>query len=407
MMESAVPLQIGYGYGFGNQMKTAMPPPTWQFAKSFYPYMRFGLAFTLMQGGFFTHEFGDSNHGQDWYYDELDYKLGLPASPPRRLPGPAVAQAAPVDMPEANWSLWVDPAASAALVWDKTDKRSETAAARVTVKAAGSTADRIDLHTDGKQLVAGLTYKVTFLAKSSVAPYPLGVNTRKDQPGWDAYGLDATVLLSTTWQQHSLEFVALANTTDCRLSFWLGKATGTVWVDNVTMSRGPPIPPPVYAREFDHGLVILNGDTVPHTVPLGPGYRKLLGRQAPLHQYIVDDNSSAFSVRNGSWSASAYQSGYDFSQPTNEVARGPYFHAWAGWCHETGGEGVSQFDLGIAEAGRYNLSVWWAAATPANQTWSKTTVFEVRNPCALALRPPPSAPSLGPGQFPVAIGAWQ
>jgi hypothetical protein len=83
MIESAVRLQFGYGYGFDSQlMKKGQPgfisAATFEFARDEFQYFRFGLGFTLMEDGYFTHEVGDSWHGQDWHYDELDYVLGSP-----------------------------------------------------------------------------------------------------------------------------------------------------------------------------------------------------------------------------------------------------------------------------------------------------------------------------------------
>ena len=96
MVESAVRFQLGYGYGFDHDLQTEidfnctnshsapgapMPgigsacaplsapkagylsPQTYLLARSEYQYMRFGLAFTLMSDGYFTHELGDSWHG--------------------------------------------------------------------------------------------------------------------------------------------------------------------------------------------------------------------------------------------------------------------------------------------------------------------------------------------------------
>jgi hypothetical protein len=40
--------------------------------------MRFGLAFTLMNDGYFAYEYGDTWHGNDWWYDELNVDLGYP-----------------------------------------------------------------------------------------------------------------------------------------------------------------------------------------------------------------------------------------------------------------------------------------------------------------------------------------
>ena len=111
-VESAVPDQIAYGYDYSPQRH--MPPSTWNFARDYYPYMRFGLAFTLMNDGYFSHELGDTDHGQDWWYDELDFKLGTPLGPARAV---AVSQGSHrelisnggfEDELEDSWSLWCD-----------------------------------------------------------------------------------------------------------------------------------------------------------------------------------------------------------------------------------------------------------------------------------------------------------
>lgn len=71
MVESAVRLQLGYGYGFDTQLAPKfqgqpgfIPKETYQFSAHEYRYMRFGLAYTLMRDGYFAHELGDSWHGQ-------------------------------------------------------------------------------------------------------------------------------------------------------------------------------------------------------------------------------------------------------------------------------------------------------------------------------------------------------
>jgi hypothetical protein len=40
--------------------------------------MRYGLASTLMQNGYFSYDYGDKDHGQTWWYDEYDVNLGEP-----------------------------------------------------------------------------------------------------------------------------------------------------------------------------------------------------------------------------------------------------------------------------------------------------------------------------------------
>ena len=50
-----------------------------------YREMRFGLTSTLLGGGYFSFDYGDQNHGQLWWYDEYDVRLGKPVSRPLNL----------------------------------------------------------------------------------------------------------------------------------------------------------------------------------------------------------------------------------------------------------------------------------------------------------------------------------
>ena len=51
--------------------------------QSDYKKVRFGLASTLLGGGYFGFDFGDKSHAQTWYYDEYDASLGKPTDPPK------------------------------------------------------------------------------------------------------------------------------------------------------------------------------------------------------------------------------------------------------------------------------------------------------------------------------------
>lgn len=43
-----------------------------------YKSVRFTLASTLMENGYYSYDYGDTNHGQTWWYDEYDVDLGTP-----------------------------------------------------------------------------------------------------------------------------------------------------------------------------------------------------------------------------------------------------------------------------------------------------------------------------------------
>ena len=142
-VESAVPNQIAYGYDYSPQRHT--PPTTWDFARNYYPYMRFGLAFTLMGDGYFSHELGDTDHGQDWWYDELDFKLGEPLGAAQRI---VLRPASNRELLEnggfekefgETWRLWCDQknGCAATVERDTGVKHAGLAAACITITGAG------------------------------------------------------------------------------------------------------------------------------------------------------------------------------------------------------------------------------------------------------------------------------
>ncbi|MBK8186507.1 MAG: hypothetical protein IPK77_04255 [Cellvibrio sp.] len=82
-IEGAPPSELSYGYG--EQPLKNMPAATLEFAKNFYPYMRWGLGLTLMNDGYYNYSQGDSGHGMDWWYDEFDVNLGYPKGAYQRV----------------------------------------------------------------------------------------------------------------------------------------------------------------------------------------------------------------------------------------------------------------------------------------------------------------------------------
>ena len=118
MFESSPIDQLAYGYDY--QPWDKVPPETEELGRTFFPWMRFGLAVTLMRDGYFAHEWGDTWHGNDWWYDELDFDLGYPLGAPQLVdlgggsrPDQIVNGSfeAPI---EAPWSFWVDTGSGAA-----------------------------------------------------------------------------------------------------------------------------------------------------------------------------------------------------------------------------------------------------------------------------------------------------
>jgi len=372
MIEGATPYQIGYGYGY-DPMKV-ITAGALEFGRTDYRNMRFGLGVALMNDGYYTYEFGDTFHGDDWWYDEFDADLGASCGPAQRLP---VATAKSTEHLRdgdfegtlaTNWSLWADntTGAAATLSADSTVHSVGSKSARIDISNAGDSTDwKILFSQSSISVVQGTSYDLTFSARAS-APWEVGLVLQKGATDWHGYGLSRVVEIGTTWQSFTITFEANETASDGRLGFELGTLTGSVWIDGATMTEHPA---DVYRRDFQRGAVVLNASRAVQSVAVGAGLTRLTGTQAPLYQNIVDDADAAF-VTGAGFSATVHDSGI-------WKAAGPYFHDWAGGSHVLAtGSDNAEWDLGLQSDDTYTISAWWAAA-PEASGWTKAAVFEV------------------------------
>ena len=323
----------------------------------------------------------------DWDYDELHHNLGLPTGNATAANTSEHAPIPPAVELGSKWSLWNDPKYKANASWslDASSKPPGSAVESVRVdiqhSASGGSdwaAQGIDLHLDGLTFEDG-NYELRFWAKASAAG-SLMLNSRLDGPPWSNLGLQKTVALGTGWAEFKLPIVCPVNTSVGRLSFQVGvfPAGSSVWI-NAPSIVGSPGSALVLRRDFECGVVLLNGDSSPRTVQLESGLTRLKGEQAPKWQYIIDDNSSAFRIGKGQWSVAEFDSGYRMAQPSSEQVRPPdgFFHHWATGAHVGKGAALARFDLRIPEAGQYNLSMWWADAVPARASWASQMAVSI------------------------------
>ena len=369
MIESSPMAQISYGYDYSPQ--DHIPPATLEFARTYYPYVRFGLALTLLNDGFFAHEFGDTWHGNDWWYDELDYNLGYPLGPAQRvdLAGPTATNLlvngsfeSPIVDP---WGTWNNSGCASILSRQNSNAAAGSACARCDISQTTGTDWHIEFAQYNRSLVQGVSYDLTFWARSSQLRY-LSVSSQKSAPDWRNYGLYQRLAITTNWQQYTATFTANETVSDARLQFFLGETTGTVWLDDVRLTEHPP---DVYRRDFNRGVVVLNATRQPRDVSVGLGLRRLTGSQAPMYEMILDDQDTTFSVT-GVWTNTVYDSGL-------WKATGPFYHSWAGSLHErTGTSGEARWQLPIAADDTYTISAWWPAA-PQASNWTSQATYEV------------------------------
>ena len=189
MVEGAPPFQIGYGYDYDPLSK--IPQSTLEFARTYYPYVRYALTFTLLNDGYFAYEFGDTFHGNDWWYDELEFDLGYPLGPARRV---ALGDASPSNLLDNGgfesalddtWYMVLgnSPNALATVQRDSSAHVEGAASAHIAVTAVDGTDWHIDFEQRNRNLTLGVSYDLTFWAKAD-APRSIAVSSQKGSPDW-------------------------------------------------------------------------------------------------------------------------------------------------------------------------------------------------------------------------------
>ncbi|MFZ6028747.1 MAG: LamG-like jellyroll fold domain-containing protein [Chloroflexota bacterium] len=372
MYESSPVDQIAYGYDYSPEEK--IPASTLEFARTYYPHVRFGLALTLMADGYFAHEFGDTWHGNDWWYDELDYDLGFPLGPAYRADvgfdaGPnQIANGSFESAITDPWRFWANTGAGcqASVGRDAATAAAGEFSARVVVTATSGTSWHVDFNQDARSLIEGAVYDLSFWAKAD-RERTLRLGASKNAPGWDNYGLGRELAIDSTWRLYTVTFEASATASDARIQFFSGAFTGTVWLDDVQLRFHPP---DVLRRDYTNGTVLLNGTEETQTIRIESGYHRLTGTQAPLDEFILDDSSEAFTITAGTWSEQTYDSG-------EWKASGPFYHAWQTKLHEIDStSGEARWALPVQAADVYTITAWWPAA-PAAGGWAANARFEV------------------------------
>ena len=368
VIQSSPPNQIAYGYGY-SPLRVILPS-TAAFGQNFYPNMRFGLGMALMNDGFFDFDFGDSTSPVAWWYDEYDFNLGTPVAPAMQIgpgAGPNELVNGGFETGQAPWLFAVnnDGEANATFSLDGNVRESGVESAHIAVSSTATANWHIDLEQDALPLSAGTEYQVKFWAKAD-SDVTIQVVAQGGAPSFAQYGLDTPVSIGPAWASYSVSFLASTTAQDGRLEFWFGNSNGNIWIDSVQMEVAPSR---TYRRDFENGVVLLNGTSSTQTISLEYGLQRFTGKQAPRYQYIVDDASPSFSTT-GLWNVATFDTG-------SRMAYGPYYHAWQSTCHELdAGIGTAEWSLGTPQGGRYTIQVWLPAA-PGSATWTSSAVYEV------------------------------
>ncbi len=265
-----------------------------------YARMRYGLVSALLAGTGYSYEWGNAGHGQGWWYDEYDNNgsgLGYLGAP--------VADAIPLSTPSGTnlvanggfdsgidgWDSWVCDTSTDESCVNDFGTVTVTTSPTDAEGSASSGSLMIDITRDDDQdywawdvtvnttvdLVPDTDYTLSFAVAwdNSTSPdthgvaqiqpylqhiYTDGVDTMYEDidlapmmsiGGRDDSGFDHYVVALDT---HGL--TASYPDSTFRLVFAVGNHEGTAWLDDVELVEGTLSP--VWYREFDNGLAIIN-----------------------------------------------------------------------------------------------------------------------------------------------------
>lgn len=271
--------------------------------------VRFGLATAALGDGFGV--FGPSNRDvttapyHQWWYDEyaVDLTTGHSATDLAHtgwLGQPTAARYQQIwagTNPDAStnpgfetnvtsgWTFGHFAPAVATISRDATTAAVGSASCHIQVTTASTVDWQVNLTTTGSLPVfVGNSYSVTFWAKAS-APRVMPITATVSGGGAAA---TSSITLGTTWKQYQVILLPTSNA-QASLEFFLGTQTGDVWFDDVHFQQGATN---VYRRDFQNGLVLVNPSDQSLQVPVGAGFKRILGTIDPL----TNDGSTVTTV---------------------------------------------------------------------------------------------------------------
>ena len=136
---------------------------------------------------------------------------------------------------ERGWELYLHEPATARLEIAPEGK-DKGQCARVTIERVTDTRWHVMLTQRDLKLRKGLTYRVAFHARAS-SPRLLSAEVCHAGP-WRGYG-SGRFEVTTEWKLYQFTFTAPEDDDNVRLSFHLGEAVGTVWIDDVILHEAP------------------------------------------------------------------------------------------------------------------------------------------------------------------------
>jgi len=250
-----------------------------------YKKMRFGLATALMGDGFFTYQVRvwGPQPGLFWFdeYDNAGQKkgyLGRPISDQRLALGPLTTSdklggkgSFKSTKVYKNWKLFVGSGYSGS-------KALKSGTARVVVSKSGSRVDGVAFYSGYFKVASQKPYTVRFRARADRKTTARVRIATRNAP-WRDWMTFQEIPLSTSWKTYEYTSYSKGGDADARIVFDLAGAKKTVWLDDVKVQDGGRLN--VLRRDFENGVVLVNGTDRWIDVPLSTTFKRIKGTQQP------------------------------------------------------------------------------------------------------------------------------
>ncbi|NDJ77514.1 MAG: hypothetical protein GYB65_14775 [Chloroflexi bacterium] len=254
-----------------------------------YRKMRFGLATTLLNDGFFSYEINTNGHGSLCllWFDEYDNAgagrgyLGQPLGPARQvapsLTTPNLLSDSTFEADTGRWDVWANDVYSVGSALDTSTAAEGSSSARIDVPETQGTFWEVSASTGPVLVEAGTEYTLSFWAKANTER-PIMAWIQQDSDPWQDYAWFGDIPLTPDWQHFTLTAQATGDNPAARFYFGLGTNGGQVWVDDVRLQAGSLR---VWRRDYEGGIVLINVTSTPQTIDLEGTFQKINGTQAP------------------------------------------------------------------------------------------------------------------------------
>lgn len=136
------------------------------------------------------------------------------------------------------WWLNLQPGGAGQYTVTSSQHEDGSYAAQVNITGATSNGNDwwyVQLEENNLPIKQGQTYTVTYWAKASSSRYINGEVQNGSSPYQAFY--ESQNFITTSWQQFSYTFTATSTVSNGFVGFNLASATGTVWIDNVSLSQ--------------------------------------------------------------------------------------------------------------------------------------------------------------------------